>query len=46
MKYQRIGYDLVINEIDKGSKVLDLGCGDGVLLEMLQDEKDVKGSGV
>lgn len=46
MKYFRIGYDLVIDEINEGAKVLDLGCGDGVLLDMLQKEKNIKGSGV
>jgi methionine biosynthesis protein MetW len=41
-----IGYDLVLKEIPENSKVLDLGCGDGVLLEMLQETKKVKGYGV
>lgn len=41
-----IGYDLVLKEIPEKSKVLDLGCGDGVLLEMLQEKKQVKGYGV
>ena len=40
------GYDLVLEEIPEKSKVLDLGCGDGVLLEMLQESKKVKGYGV
>ena len=41
-----IGYDLVLEEVPEKSKVLDLGCGDGVLLEMLQEKKKVKGYGV
>lgn len=41
-----IGYDLVLKEVPEKSKVLDLGCGDGVLLEMLQEKKKVKGYGV
>lgn len=41
-----IGYDLVLKEVPEKSKVLDLGCGDGVLLEMLQETKKVKGYGV
>lgn len=33
------GYDLIIDEIAPGSKVLDLGCGDGELLHLLQVKK-------
>ena len=43
---RRIGYDLIIQEVKAKSKVLDLGCGDGVLLEKLQNEKAVNGFGV
>ena len=32
--------------ISPGSRVLDLGCGDGALLAMLRDEKKVIGSGI
>ncbi len=46
MDYPRIGYDLVLNQIDPGSRVLDLGCGDGILLQRLQEERDVEGFGV
>jgi methionine biosynthesis protein MetW len=42
----RIGYDLIINEVEDESRVLDLGCGDGVLLIELQQKKKVKGFGV
>lgn len=41
-----IGYDLVLNEIPERSRVLDLGCGDGSLLVMLQEQKKIKGFGV
>lgn len=34
-----IGYDLIIDEITTGSKVLDLGCGNGELLHLLQEKK-------
>jgi len=44
--HREIGYDLVIEEIPEGSRVLDLGCGDGVLLERLKDIKNVAGAGV
>ena len=32
--------------IKPGSRVLDLGCGDGRLLQYLQDNKDVRGIGL
>jgi len=32
--------------IDPGSRVLDLGCGDGALLAWLRDNRQVRGSGV
>jgi methionine biosynthesis protein MetW len=32
--------------IERGEKVLDLGCGNGVLLDYLQRQKDVMGRGV
>ena len=41
-----IGYDLVLEEVPERSRVLDLGCGDGSLLVMLQEQKKVKGYGV
>ena len=41
-----IGYDLVLEEIPQHARVLDLGCGDGSLLVMLQEKKLVKGFGV
>jgi cyclopropane fatty-acyl-phospholipid synthase-like methyltransferase len=45
-EHSNIGYDLVISEIPGMSKVLDLGCSNGLLLEMLQKEKKVTGFGV
>jgi methionine biosynthesis protein MetW len=44
--FKEIGYDLVINEVEYESRVLDLGCGDGGLLDKLQKIKNVKGFGV
>ena len=46
MEELRIGYDLVVDAVTKGAKILDLGCGDGELLLRLQEEKKVKGFGV
>lgn len=46
MEEQHIGYDLVIEEIPHHARVLDLGCGDGELLFLLQERKSVNGCGV
>ena len=32
--------ELIMERIDRGSRVIDLGCGDGRLLEKLRDEHD------
>jgi len=41
-------YDLqiVADLIDDNSKVIDIGCGDGVLVEFLEKEKNVKAHGI
>ncbi len=46
MELMTVGYDLVLEEIPENAKVLDLGCGDGSLLVMLEEKKNVKGFGV
>ncbi len=46
MSNSRIGYDLIIEEIPRCSRVLDLGCGDGTLLAELQERREVDGYGV
>lgn len=43
---KRIAYDLIIREIPEKSRVLDLGCGDGSLLEELQKLRKIDGYGV
>lgn len=40
-----IGYELILNEVEPGTRVLDLGCGDGSLLEKIQKEKKAAGQG-
>ncbi len=40
------GFNIIIDLIDPGTRVLDLGCGTGTLLQRLRDEKDVEGCGV
>jgi methionine biosynthesis protein MetW len=42
----RLDHKVIGDMIKTGSKVLDLGCGDGDLLEYLVINKEVKGSGV
>ena len=36
-----LNYKVVCDLIEKNSKVLDLGCSDGKLLEILKNEKNV-----
>jgi len=42
----RIDHDIILGLIPSGAKVLDLGCGDGSLLEKLARAKGVRGSGI
>ena len=42
----RLNYSIITDIVDKDTKVLDLGCGDGTLLAKLIEEKSVKGIGV
>jgi methionine biosynthesis protein MetW len=42
----QVGFSVIIDLIEPGTRVLDLGCGTGTLLKRLRDEKDVEGCGV
>lgn len=42
----RVDLDLIAQMIAPGSRVLDVGCGDGELLELLTRKKNVDGRGV
>lgn len=42
----RPDYLVVARQIPPGSRVLDVGCGDGGLLKLLRDEKGVDGRGI
>ncbi|MFO8008264.1 MAG: methionine biosynthesis protein MetW [Candidatus Brocadiia bacterium] len=42
----RLDYQMIESYVEPGSHVLDLGCGDGVLLEQLIQEKGCTGTGV
>ena len=41
-----LNYKIVCDLIEKNSKVLDLGCGNGELLELLKSKKEIKGLGI
>ena len=45
-KIMRFDLHLIASWITPGSRVLDLGCGEGSLLEYLIQNKNVKGSGI
>lgn len=42
----RLNYSIITEIVDKGAKVLDLGCGNGDLLAKLTEEKEVSGLGI
>lgn len=44
--HENIGYDIITSLISEGSRVLDLGCGDGELLHRLRQAKKATGYGV
>lgn len=39
-------FNLILESVAEGSRVLDLGCGNGSLLSLLKEEKSVQGFGV
>lgn len=43
---ERVDHQLIAEMIRPGSRVLDVGCGDGALLDLLRRKRDVDGRGV
>ena len=43
---QRIDLKVITGFVEPGARVLDVGCGDGALLQRLEDEKQVDGRGI
>ncbi len=46
LTHYRVDHQLIASLIDEGSSVLDLGCGDGELMELLVKQKRVQAAGV
>src|SRR6476469_578393 len=42
----RVDLVLVADMVERGAKVLDVGCGDGELLRLLSESRDVDGRGI
>ena len=42
----RLDYQIILELIDKNTRVLDLGCGDGTLLNFLIKNKGCRGAGI
>ena len=42
----RIDFAVITGLVEKGARVLDVGCGDGELMELLQNTRGVDGRGV
>ncbi len=45
-KLHRKEFEIVLDMVEPGSRVLDLGCGNGELLSLLADRRECRGMGV
>ncbi len=41
-----LNYSIIVDIIEEKSRILDLGCGNGTLLKLLKDKKQIKGVGI
>ena len=46
MSNNRTDLELITSLVDEGTRILDVGCGNGELLQSLKDKKSVKGRGL
>ncbi len=46
LKAARVDHLLIAEMVAPGARVLDIGCGDGALLTLLESERDVDGRGI
>ena len=46
MKWQERLYRNVVAMVKEGARVVDIGCGDGTLLNVLREKRGVKGDGI
>jgi len=46
MKWQERLYDKIVRMVRPGAKVIDIGCGDGTLLDVLRARRGTSGTGV
>ncbi len=42
----RVDYEMIADLIPEGKRVLDIGCADGALLQLLQNKRNVEGMGL
>lgn len=42
----RLDHKIILDLVEQNSRILDLGCGDGELLSLLIERKNVKGTGI
>ena len=43
---KRVDHDIIVNIVNKNSRVLDIGCADGTLLKTLKSRKNTSGQGI